>query len=136
MSVYSCKSLLENVCSRDVGRFYLVWAWINFFRRFAVWDFWNVLKFLLLIEIFIWILSLVASKRWNFPENFDFKGNIVAKFLLKGHFLPIYNNMTTKQQINHRAIQEVLNLHNGVFHSINLCCILLILLYHLPCVIR
>ena len=40
----------------------------------------------------------------------DVKGMIVAKFLLRSHFLLVYNNMTIKQQINHGAIQKVCHL--------------------------
>ena len=64
----------------------------------------------------------------------DVKGMIVAKFLLRSHFLSVYNNMTIKQQINHGAIQKVCHLHNGIFHYINLCHTLTILLYLLSCV--
>ena len=31
------------------------------------------------------------------------------------------NNITVKQHSNHWVIQEVCHLHNGIFHSINLC---------------
>ena len=31
-----------------------------------------------------------------FPDNFDFKGKIMAKFLIRSHFLSIWNNMTIK----------------------------------------
>ena len=44
--------------------------------------------------------------------------------------------MTVKQQINHRAIEKECYLHNGIFHSTNLCQTLPILLYHLPGVIH
>ena len=37
--------------------------------------------------------------------------------------------MTTKKQINHRAIQEVCHLYNGILYSINLCHTLSILLF-------
>ena len=61
------------------------------------------------------ILPSLALKRWNFPDNLDFKGKIVAKFYCRSHFLSICNNMTVKQHINHGAIQKVCHLHNGVF---------------------
>ena len=44
--------------------------------------------------------------------------------------------MTVNQHINHEAIQKVFHLHNGIFHSINLCYTFSILLYHLQCVIH
>ena len=44
------------------------------------------------------ILPSISLKRWNFPDNLDFKGKIVAKFLLRSHFLPIYKYMTIKQK--------------------------------------
>ena len=77
------------------------------------------------IQLFfsISILPLIASKRWNFSNNLDFSGKIVAKLRLRSHFLSICNNMAVKQQINH--------LHNGIFHSINLCCYFSILLVSL-----
>ena len=67
------------------------------------------------------ILPSIALISWNFPDNLDFKGMILAKFLLRSHFLSICNNMTVKQHINHGAIQKVYHLHNSIFHSINLC---------------
>ena len=42
------------------------------------------------------ILPSIALKRWKFPENLDFKGRIVAKFLIRNHFLLIHNNMAIK----------------------------------------
>ena len=54
-----------------------------------------------LIEIFqnssifrILILPPIGLKFWNLLNNFDFKGNIVAKFLLRKHFLSIYDAKT------------------------------------------
>ena len=75
------------------------------------------------------ILPSLALKRLNFPENLDFKGKIVTKFLLRSHFLSICKNMTVRLYINHGAIQRVCHLHNGIFHSINLCHTFLILFY-------
>ena len=43
--------------------------------------------------------------------------------------------MTMKQQIKHGAFQKVYHLHNGIFHSIQLCHTLSILLNYFPCVI-
>ena len=42
------------------------------------------------------ILPSAALKRWNFAENLDFNGKIVATFLIRSHFLSIQNNMTIK----------------------------------------
>ena len=67
------------------------------------------------------IFPLIALERWIFPDNSDFKGNIVLAFLLRSHFLSIYNNITIKKQINHEAIEKVSHLHNGICHSNNLC---------------
>ena len=66
----------------------------------------------------ILILPSIALKRWNFLYKLDFKSKILAKFLLKIHFLSAYKNMAIKQQIIHVAIQKVCHLHNGLFHSI------------------
>ena len=70
--------------------------WINFSRQFTVWALQNVLQFLILIYIFenstifsISILLFISLKRWNFPDNFDFKGKIEATFLKRSHFLSI-----------------------------------------------
>ena len=43
--------------------------------------------------------------------------------------------MTMKLQIKHGAFQKVYHLHNGIFHSIQLCHTLSILLNYFPCVI-
>ena len=45
--------------------------------------------------------SSIALKPWNLPDNLDFKGKIVAKFLIKSQYII---NITIKQQINHRTI--------------------------------
>ena len=49
------------------------------------------------IQLFFSILILpsVVLKLSNFLDNFDFKGKIVTKFLLRKHFLSIYDNKTT-----------------------------------------
>ena len=90
------------------------------------------LKFLK-IQLFFQLLdtSINSIKMLNFPDNLDIKGKILAKILLSKHFLSMYTNVTVKQNYNHRAIQKVRHLHNGIFHSINLCCTFSILLYHL-----
>ena len=75
------------------------------------------------IELFfsIMILPSIALKRWNIPDNLEYKGKVVAKFFLRSRFLFICNNMTVKQQINHGVIQKVYLMRNEIFHSINLC---------------
>ena len=86
------------------------------------------MKFLEIQQVFsIWILPSIALKHWNFLDNLDFKGKIVAKCLFSSHFLPICNSMTVKQHFNHGAIQKLCHLHNGVFHFIRLCHTFLIL---------
>ena len=57
------------------------------------------------------MLPSIALKRWNFPDNLDFKGKIVAEFSLS----------LNKQQINDGAIQKEFHQPNGIFHSIDLC---------------
>ena len=42
------------------------------------------------------ILPPIALKLWNFPDNEDFKGNIITKLLLRSHFSLIWNNVTIK----------------------------------------
>ena len=96
--------LLKKIYFPDIVMFYLVGGgggcmgedWINFLRRFAVWILQNVLQFFILIEIFenstifsISILLFIALKRWNFPDNLDFKGKIGATFLIRSRFLSI-----------------------------------------------
>ena len=97
---------LKKICFQDVVMFYLVKGgigeggeggdWINFSRRFTVWALQNVFQFLILIYILenstifsISILLFISLKRWNFPDNFDFKGKIEATFLKRSHFLSI-----------------------------------------------
>ena len=49
------------------------------------------------IQLFFSILILpsMVLKLWNFPDNFDFKGKVVAKFLFRKQFLLIHDNKTT-----------------------------------------
>ena len=93
------KHVVSKCCFRDIVGFYRVGLgkdWIIFLRRLAVWALQNVLQFFILIEIFenstsfsILIHLFIALKRWNFPDNLDFKGKIVAKVLIKSRFLSI-----------------------------------------------
>ena len=48
------------------------------------------------IQLFfnILIFPSVVLKLWNVPDNFDFKGKIVTKLLLRKHFLSIYDKKT------------------------------------------
>ena len=143
--MHSCKSLFKTFCSKHVGNLYLVmegggrggvnnflqadWC-LELVKCFKIFHFrWNFWKFNYFFSF--WILPSIVLKCWIFPDNLDIKGKILAKFLLRKHFLSMYTNMTVKQNFNHRAIQKVRHLHNGIFHSINLCCTFSILLYHL-----
>ena len=78
----------------------------------------NFLKFNYFFSILI--LPSIALKRWNFTDNLDFKGKIVAKF----------TKVTFSQ---YKIIWQKCHLHNGIFHHIQLY--RKILLYHFPCVI-
>ena len=65
--------------------------------------------------------------------------NMVADIFTQSPPSPTIKKLPTalvKQNINHGAIQKVYHLHNGIFHSINLCHIFSILLYRLPCVVH
>ena len=83
-------------------RFYLVvvdgggavWGKLNnFFKTARCLGFVKCLTILEIQPFFrIAILQSIALKRWNFPDNLDFNGKIVAKFLIKSHL----NNMTRK----------------------------------------
>ena len=42
----------------------------------------------------ILILPSIALKRRNFPDNLNFKGKTVTKFVIRSHFPLIYNSMT------------------------------------------
>ena len=53
------------------------------------WNFWKFNYF----SVFRY--PSMGLKLWNFLGNFDFQGKIVAKFLLRKHFLYIYDNKTT-----------------------------------------
>ena len=70
------------------------WRLNNFFKATRCY---GLVKCLTKLEIqpffSIAILPYIALKRWNFPDNLDFKGKIVAKFLIKSHL----DNMTIKK---------------------------------------
>ena len=101
MCVYSGKSPWENLCCRGVGSFYLVEGWIVSFQQLS-------------------ILPSIALKSWNFPENLDFKGKIVAKFLLISHLLSILCNNMTTPKINYGAIKKYVTCRMAF--SISLTC--------------
>ena len=72
------------ICIFVIFMLFLCFLMIMFYN-FSFW-----LKFLEIQLFFsILILSSIALKCWNFPHNFDFKGKIVAKFLIRSHFLSI-----------------------------------------------
>ena len=84
--VYSCIPRHENICSRDVGSFYLVGGWIIYFRKLTFWASYNVLKFFILIEIFgnslylhfdAFISDIESPK---FSRQSGLQGKDVAKF--------------------------------------------------------
>ena len=54
---------------------------------------WNFGKFSY-FSAFQYFLPSIILKLWNFSDNFDFKGKVVVKFLLRKHFLSIYDNKT------------------------------------------
>ena len=83
----------ENVCSRNAVSFlsggglkasrYL--CLVKYFKIFHFnWNFWKVNYFLI-----FWYLQSIALKCWKFPDNLIFKSNIVAKLLIRSHFLSI-----------------------------------------------
>ena len=47
-----------------------------------------------------------------------------------------FSNFSGTERVNHRAIQKVCHLHNGIFQPIQLCHTFSILLYHFPSVIH
>ena len=128
MSVYSSNSPFEKFCSRDVASLYLVgglnnflradrWLWlVKCFKMFRFnWNFWKCFYKLIFS---ISILRLIELKYWNFPDNLDFKGKIVAKFFQRSHFLSICNNITVNNKLTTELFQKVCHLFNGIFHSI------------------
>ena len=65
-------------------------GWIISWSRIIVWF------FFILTEIFenllffsILTLPSTALKRWNIPDKLDYKGKIVAKFLIRSHLLTV-----------------------------------------------
>ena len=44
---------------------------------------------------FNYFLAFRYLHHWNFPGNSDFKGKVVAKFLLRSHFLSICNTLVS-----------------------------------------
>ena len=64
-----------NSLFRSPKMFYNFSFWLNFF------------KIQLIFRILI--LPSIALKRWKFPDKLDYKVKIVAKFLIRSHFLTI-----------------------------------------------
>ena len=62
----------------------------NFLKVACCFGLVNCLK-LFEIQLFfsISIISSIALKRWNFPDNLDFSGKIMAKIIIRSHFLSI-----------------------------------------------
>ena len=66
-------------------------------RPLAVWTSENILKFFISLGIFenstifqLFYTSIyIELKRWNFPNNLECKGTIVAKFLIRNHSTPL-----------------------------------------------
>ena len=119
MSVYSCKPPLENICSRDVGSFY-IGALNNLLQAARCLGLVKCFQIIILVEIYgnsaiftISVLPPIALKYCNFQDNLEFKGEVVTNFLLRSHFLSIYNNMTKKQKLNHGAIQWYFSFQKG-----------------------
>ena len=75
------------------------------------------MKFLKIELLFsISILPLVALKRWNFRNNLDINGKILAKLFTRSYFLLIWNNVKIIQQINHEIIGKACHLYYGIFY--------------------
>ena len=91
----------KNLCSWDIVRFYLVRGGMGEVEWFLSGGlligsckmFYNCSYYLIFLKIQLFfrilILLSIALKLWNFPDNLDFKGKIVTKFLIRSHFLSI-----------------------------------------------
>ena len=79
------------------------------------------------------ILPSIALKRGNFPDNLEFKGKTVAKFLLRSHFLSICNNMTVKQHSNTDPFKKYVTCIMAFF--IPLTCVTLFQFYSITSVV-
>ena len=70
----SWRKVLSGVCEKeekgDWGRWIISLKWIAKYSEIQLY-------------FSILILSSIALKRWNFPNSLNFKGKIVAKFLIK-----------------------------------------------------
>ena len=56
--------------------------------------------------ISIKILLSIALKSLNFPDNLDFKGKLVAKFLLRSLFLSICSNMMFNNVLTEESFKK------------------------------
>ena len=65
------------------------------------------------------ILPSIALKRWNFPYNLDFNVKIAAKFLIRSHFLSIWNNMAIKNKLNIGPFKKYVTYIMTFFTSFN-----------------
>ena len=81
----------SKILSGDIGgrgrlnNFLKAARWLDLAKCFTVFHFnWNVQKF-----NYFWAFPHIALKRWNFPDNLSFKGNTVAKFLMRSRFFSI-----------------------------------------------
>ena len=108
---------LRNFCCLELAKCFTIF--------YFNWNFWKINFFSISIVLFI------ALKRWNFPDNLDFKGKIGATFLSLSLSLSLslYVNLTKKKkkkketknkQIKYGTVQKVCYLHNGFFHPIQL----------------
>ena len=63
----------------------------------------------------------MGLKLWNFLDNFDFKDKIVVKFLLRKHFLYIYDNKTTLTMGTFKKYVTWIMIFFIPFTSVTLC---------------
>ena len=83
-------------------------------------NFWEIQLF-----ISISILPFTELQRWNFPDNLDFKGKAMAKFVIRSHFVSIQSNVINKQKSNHGPMQKYVTCIITFFiHPIHQCLIL------------
>ena len=95
ISIYLLKKILFPRCRKvlsdggqDGGRlnkFFRAFRTLGLPEYFTIfyynWNFWKFNHF--------WNFDTLALKQLNFPNNLDFKGKIVATFLIRGYFLSI-----------------------------------------------
>ena len=113
--VYLCKKLLSG---DGLNNFLQAAHCLGLAKRFKIFHFNGSFWKFNYISAFQILLS-IALKHRNFPGILDFKGQTMAKFLIRNHFLSMQNNVTIKQRINHGTIQTVCHLHNSIFQPIH-----------------